>query len=54
MVQKIMGSYGGIWDLISVGHALHEKGLQRQIGFGTLVVSSQEKRALLAPLINRE
>ena len=34
------------------GLALHEKGLQRQIGFGTLV-SSQERRALAVPLINR-
>ena len=34
------------------GHALHEKGLQRQIGVGTLV-SSQERRALAVPLINR-
>ena len=34
------------------GHAVHEKGLQRQIGVGTLV-SSQERRALAVPLINR-
>ena len=34
------------------GHALHEKGLQRQIVVGTLV-SSQEERALPAPVINR-
>ena len=34
------------------GHALHEKGLQRQIGVGTLV-SSQEQIALLVALINR-
>ena len=33
-------------------HALHEKGSQRQKGVGPLV-SSQERRALLAPLINR-
>ena len=33
-----------------IGHALHEKGLQWQIGVGTLV-SSQERRALAAPLI---
>ena len=33
------------------GHALHGKGLQRQKGVGPLV-SSQEKRALLVPLIN--
>ena len=31
---------------------MHEKGLQRQIGVGKLV-SSQEQRALLVPLINR-
>ena len=34
------------------GHALHEKGLQRQIGVGTLV-SSQERRALAVLVINR-
>ena len=34
------------------GHAFHEKGSQRQIGVGPLV-SSQEERALLVPLINR-
>ena len=34
------------------GHALHEKGLQRQKGFGPLV-SSQDERALLVPLMNR-
>ena len=34
------------------GHALHEKGLQRQMGVGTLV-SSQEERALLVLVINR-
>ena len=34
------------------GHALHEKGLQRQVGVGTLV-SSQERRALLVARINR-
>ena len=41
----------GILSLIP-GHALHEKGLQRQITFGTLV-NSQQRRALLVPLINR-
>ena len=35
-----------------LGHDLHEMGLQRQIGVGTLV-SSQERRALAVPLINR-
>ena len=34
------------------GYALHEKGLQEQIVVGTLV-SSQERRALAVPLINR-
>ena len=34
------------------GHALHKKGLQRQIGVGTLV-SNQERRAPLVPRINR-
>ena len=34
------------------GHALHEKGLQRQQGGGPLV-GSQERRALLGPLISR-
>ena len=34
------------------GHALHEEGLHRQIGVGTLV-SSQEQRALIVLLINR-
>ena len=34
------------------GNALHEKGLQRQISVGTLL-SSQERRALFVPLINR-
>ena len=34
------------------GHALHEKGLQRQKGGGPLV-GSQEQRALLVPLLNR-
>ena len=34
------------------GHALHENSLQRQIRVGTLV-SSQERRALAVPLMNR-
>ena len=34
------------------GHALHEKGLQRQKGVVPLV-GSQEQRALLVPPINR-
>ena len=34
------------------GHVLHEKGLQRQKGVGTRV-SSQERRALFVPVINR-
>ena len=45
---------GDIVDVVDYvpGHALHEKGLQRQIGVGTLV-SSQERRALAVPLISR-
>ena len=34
------------------GYALHEKGLQRQTGVGTLV-SSQERRAIAVSVINR-
>ena len=34
------------------GHALHDNGLQRQIGIGTLV-SSQKRRALAVPVMNR-
>ena len=34
------------------GHALHEKGLQRQIAVGTLV-NSQQRRALAVPVMNR-
>ena len=34
------------------GHALHKKGLQRQTGVGTLV-SSQQRKALAVPLLNR-
>ena len=34
------------------GHALHEEGLQRQIGVGPQV-SSQERTAAVVPLINR-
>ena len=34
------------------GHALHEKGLQRQIAVGTLL-NSQQRRALAVPGINR-
>ena len=33
-------------------HALHEKGLHKQIGVGALA-SSQEQRTLLVPVINR-
>ena len=40
-------------DLVVVpGHALHEKGLQRQIAVGTLV-NSQQRRALAVLVINR-
>ena len=38
--------------LLIFGHALHEKGLQNQKSVGPLV-SSQERRALLVPVINR-
>ena len=34
------------------GHALHDKGLQRQKGVGPLV-NSQGRRALFVPVINR-
>ena len=34
------------------GHALHEKGSQRQEGVGTLA-SSQERRVAVVPRINR-
>ena len=34
------------------GHSLHEKGVQRQIGVGTLV-SNKERRAAVVPRINR-
>ena len=43
-------SGGGLLNV--PGHALHEKGLQRQKSVGPLV-SSQEHRALLVPLLNR-
>ena len=38
--------------IVFPGHALHEKGLQRQIAVGTLV-NSQQRRALAVPVINR-
>ena len=38
--------------LIIPGHALYEKGLQRQKGVGPLT-SSQKQRVLLVPVINR-
>ena len=38
--------------MILLEHALHEKGLQRYTAVDTLV-SSQERRALAVPLINR-
>ena len=42
-----------VWkSYVFPGHALHEKGLQKQKGVGPLV-SSQEQRALLVPRINR-
>ena len=39
-------------EVVIPGHALHEKGLQRQKGVVPLV-GSQEQRALLVPVINR-
>ena len=57
-----LGGAGQKWDGVAFlehdkafsipGHALHEKGLQIQIGDGTLV-SNQERRALAVPVINR-
>ena len=44
--------YDMVWYDMIPGHALHEKGLQRQKGVVPLV-GSQEERALLGPLINR-
>ena len=38
--------------LVFPGHALHEKGLQRQIAVSTLV-NSQQRRALAVPRLNR-
>ena len=48
MMRNICDSRGNLVP----GHALHEKGLQRQIGVGTLV-NSQQRRALAVPRINR-
>ena len=47
-------AYGvsGFWVRQVSGHALHEKGLQRQVGIGTLV-SSQERRAAVVLVVNR-
>ena len=42
----------GFWTRQVPGHALHEEGLQRQIGVGTLV-NSQQRRALAVPVLNR-
>ena len=50
--MKISSELGTENAMLIPGHALHEKGLQRQIGIGTLV-SSQERRALAVLLINR-
>ena len=49
---SILCARNGIQIMYFPGHALHEKGLQRQRGVGPLV-SSQEERALLVPVINR-
>ena len=43
---------GNVSSMPFPGHALYEKGLQRQKGIGPLV-GSQERRALLAPVLNR-
>ena len=43
---------GFVLFVLFPGHALQEKGLQRQKGVGPLV-SSQDERALLVPVINR-
>ena len=42
----------GFDKIVFPGHALHEKGLQRQKGVGPLV-NSQERRAAVVPVINR-
>ena len=49
-VIAIIASYNFSHDI--PGHALHEKGLQGQVGDGT-VVHSQERRAAIAPWISR-
>ena len=41
----------GVSKKVVSGHALHEKGFQRQIGVDTLV-NSHQQRALAVPLIN--
>ena len=46
---RVLDSTG---SLLVPGHALREKSLQKIIGAGTLL-SSQERRALAVPLINR-
>ena len=55
-LPRLGGGMSGLWSgLVNSffpGHALHEKGLRRQIGVGTLV-SSQERRTFLVLLINR-
>ena len=38
---------------VFIGHALHEKGLQRKTGDDGTPFSSQERRALAVPMINR-
>ena len=52
--DKLARAAGGRAHLGSVlpGHALHENGLQGQIGVGTLV-NSQQLRALAVPVMNR-
>ena len=38
--------------IVIPGHALHEKGLQSQLGVGTMI-SNEERRAAVVPQINR-
>ena len=47
-----IGMCSTLFDLQIPGNALHENGLQRRKSAGTLV-SSQERRAAVVPVINR-
>ena len=51
-IQFISGTAAAVRVKPFPGHALHEKGLQRQLGVGTLV-RNQERRAAVVPRINR-